>query len=165
MKVKVDGQEDFDVEVIGEKITVNGKEIAIDRRELSKDHSHIIFNHRSYTIAIVAADKTQKTCQIKVNGNLYDLKIEDRYDVLLKQLGMDTGSNNIIKEVKAPMPGLVLSIIAEEGAEIDKGDSLLVLEAMKMENIIKSPSKGTVRKITVHQGDKVEKNQILIELA
>ncbi|MNF13023.1 Glutaconyl-CoA decarboxylase subunit gamma [compost metagenome] len=66
-------------------------------------------------------------------------------------------------EIKAPMPGLVLNVIVESGQEVNKGDNLLILEAMKMENIIKSPSSGIVKKILVTKGDKVEKNEILIQ--
>jgi biotin carboxyl carrier protein len=62
------------------------------------------------------------------------------------------------------MPGLVISILVEEGQEVQKGDSLLILEAMKMENVIKAAGKGVVKSIKVQQKNAVEKNQILIEM-
>ncbi|HEY9195548.1 MAG TPA: acetyl-CoA carboxylase biotin carboxyl carrier protein subunit, partial [Mucilaginibacter sp.] len=68
-----------------------------------------------------------------------------------------------VSEIKAPMPGLVLRIFVAEGDTVQKGDNLFVLEAMKMENIIKAPADVTVRKIKCKAGDKVEKGQILIE--
>jgi len=61
------------------------------------------------------------------------------------------------------MPGLVLNILVEEGQDIKKGDALIVLEAMKMENILKSPADGKVKKVSVKKGVAVEKGQILIE--
>jgi biotin carboxyl carrier protein len=67
-----------------------------------------------------------------------------------------------ISEIKAPMPGMVLKVLVEEGAEVKKGENLFVLEAMKMENIIKSPADVTVKTIKIRPGDKVEKGQILM---
>jgi len=66
--------------------------------------------------------------------------------------------------VKAPMPGLVLDILVEPGQSVQKGDNLLILEAMKMENIIKASGSGVVKNIPVHKKDAVEKNQLLIEM-
>jgi biotin carboxyl carrier protein len=60
------------------------------------------------------------------------------------------------------MPGLVLKIFVNEGMEVAKGENLFVLEAMKMENIIKAPADVTVKTIKIKPGDKVEKNQVLI---
>ena len=69
---------------------------------------------------------------------------------------------NISASVLLPMPGMVLNVLVKEGDAVKKGDELLVLEAMKMENNIKAPGDGIVSEISVKSGDKVEKNQILI---
>lgn len=76
---------------------------------------------------------------------------------------MDNLNSNKVLEMKAPMPGMVLKVLVNAGDEVKKGDNLLILEAMKMENILKSTTDGTVSKVLVKQGDKVEKNQILIQ--
>jgi biotin carboxyl carrier protein len=112
---------------------------------------------------VVEVNREEKTQVIKVNGNLYTVAIEDQFDILLRQLGLEMGAANKIQEIKAPMPGLVLKVMVEEGMTVKKGDNLLVLEAMKMENILKSPSDGVVNKILVAQGDKTEKNAVLIQ--
>ena len=78
---------------------------------------------------------------------------------------MDKSNNNKIKEIKAPMPGLVLDILVKEGTEIKKGDPVLILEAMKMENILKSPEDGSIKKIKVRKGKVVEKNDMLVSIA
>jgi biotin carboxyl carrier protein len=75
---------------------------------------------------------------------------------------MDATAGKKINELKAPMPGLVLRVTANEGEAVKKGDTLLVLEAMKMENSIKSPGDGMVAKIMVKPGQAVEKNQLLV---
>lgn len=61
------------------------------------------------------------------------------------------------------MPGMVLNILVTEGQEVKKGDALIILEAMKMENILKSPTDGTIKKIAITKGFAVEKNQLLIQ--
>ena len=75
---------------------------------------------------------------------------------------MDTTQSNVVKEIKAPMPGSILNILVEAGQEVKAGDQLLILEAMKMENVIKSPGDGVVAKIHVDEKQSVEKNQVLI---
>ena len=67
-----------------------------------------------------------------------------------------------VSDLKAPMPGLVLSIDVEVGKEVKKGDALLILEAMKMENVIKSPTDGVIKSIAVKTSQAVEKNQLLL---
>lgn len=165
MKVKVNEQHDFEVEVAKKVLKVNGLELQVDTRDLSATQKHIIYQNKSYNIELVERNEDGKAVVIKVNGTLYEVGIEDQYDELLKKLGMDSSSANKVLEIKAPMPGLVLNVIVTEGQEVNKGDSLLVLEAMKMENIIKSPTGGIVKKILIRKGDKVEKNEILLQFA
>jgi biotin carboxyl carrier protein len=105
----------------------------------------------------------EKTLVIKVNSVKFNLKIKDRYDELLHSLGLDSLSNKKINDIKAPMPGMVLNILVNEGDTIKKGDPLIVLEAMKMENILKSPTDGIIKKIPINKGVAVEKNQLLIQ--
>ncbi|WP_342330211.1 acetyl-CoA carboxylase biotin carboxyl carrier protein subunit [Pedobacter sp. FW305-3-2-15-E-R2A2] len=165
MKVKVNEQHNFEVEVAEKVLKVNGLELQIDTRDLSATQKHVIYQNKSYNIELVERNEDGKAVVIKVNGTLYQVGIEDQYDELLKKLGMDSSSANKVLEIKAPMPGLVLNVIVTEGQEVNKGDSLLVLEAMKMENIIKSPTGGIVKKILIRKGDKVEKNEILLQFA
>jgi len=68
-----------------------------------------------------------------------------------------------VNEVKAPMPGLLLNVMVKPGNQVFKGDNLLVLEAMKMENMIKSPTDGVVKSIEVEKSSAVDKNQVLIK--
>ncbi|TDQ09822.1 acetyl-CoA carboxylase biotin carboxyl carrier protein subunit [Pedobacter metabolipauper] len=163
MKVKVNETYVFELDVDTNGIKVNDSVIALDSRDLPNGHTHVIYNHKSYNIELVSENRDEKTSVIKVNGNAYTIVIEDQYDLLLKQLGLDNIKSNKIKEIKAPMPGLVIGVLVSEGDEVNQGDNLLVLEAMKMENIIKSPTSGTIKKIGISKGDKVEKNELLIQ--
>lgn len=165
MKVKVNEQYNFEIDLTPKTLTVDGQLLEIDAKALSGTTQHIIYQHKSYNVEVLEREEDGKQATIRVNGNLYQVELEDQYDELLKQLGMDSTAGNKVQEIKAPMPGLVLQLMVVEGQEVNKGDSLLVLEAMKMENIIKSPAAGIVKRILVQKGDKVEKNGILIQFA
>lgn len=164
-QVKVNDKFNFVVKTENKQLKVNEEVIELDHIKLNENSTHVLYQNKSYLIEVVELVKEEKTAVVKINGNIYTLNIEDQYDQLLKQLGMDNLAVSKILQVKAPMPGLVLNVLATEGDEIKKGDSLLVLEAMKMENMIKSPTDGVIKKIAVKQGDKVEKNELLISFS
>lgn len=142
--------------------TLNGKTFEWDVIEVKEGSFHVIKNNKSYTVEVIQTDRAAKSFTISVNGNKYQLQIKDKFDELLKSLGMDNLVANKVNEIKAPMPGLVLDIKVTEGQTVKKGDAILVLEAMKMENIIKSPTDGIIKKINAKKGLAVEKNQVLI---
>ncbi|OFY86379.1 MAG: acetyl-CoA carboxylase biotin carboxyl carrier protein subunit [Bacteroidetes bacterium RIFCSPLOWO2_12_FULL_35_15] len=142
--------------------TIGENPFAWDIIEVKNGSFHIIKNNKSYTVEIIKADTAEKSFLISVNGNKYQLHVKDKYDELLKSLGLDTLRSKKVNELKAPMPGLVLDVRITEGDTVKKGDPILVLEAMKMENIIKSPTDGIIKKINVKKGLAVEKNQVLI---
>lgn len=164
-QVKVGDNYNFDISIDKQNIKVNNEELVLDSITLNDNTSHVLINNKSYTVEVEELDTANKTAIVKVNGKPYSLTIKDQFDQLLQQLGMDNLTANKIQQVKAPMPGLVLNVLVAEGDEIKKGDSLLVLEAMKMENMIKSPTDGIVKKIEIKQGDKVEKNELLISFS
>lgn len=161
-QVQVNDKYNFVVETANKQVKINDELVELDDVKLNENSSHVLYQNKSYLIEVVEVIKEEKAAVVKINGNIYRLKIEDQYDQLLKQLGMDNLAANKILQVKAPMPGLVLNVLVAEGDEVKKGDSLLVLEAMKMENMIKSPTDGMIKKIAIKQGDKVEKNELLI---
>jgi len=78
-------------------------------------------------------------------------------------MGISNLDSAQVNDMKAPMPGLILDILVTPGQEVKKGDQLLILEAMKMENVLKAPGDGTVSSIEVAKGDSVEKGQVLIK--
>jgi len=140
------------------------QEIQPDIQEYEQGRFHVILNDISYRAELIEADTNTKTLSVKVNNNIYNIQAEDRFDRLLKQLGFSNLNTQKIDNIKAPMPGLVLKIPTELGQQINKGDTLVILEAMKMENTIKSPGEGTIKHIKVKEGDAVDKGQVLIEL-
>lgn len=166
MKYKVFYKDDssHEIELDNHQIKIDGKNTEIDLVKLLDNKFHILQNHKSYNLEVIHADYKLKRFSIKVNDNIYDLNLMTELDALLNKMGMSSGSDEKMDNVKAPMPGLVLDILVEIGQSINKGDNLVVLEAMKMENIIKASGTGIVKSIKVNKKDAVEKNQLLIEM-
>jgi biotin carboxyl carrier protein len=164
-QLKVNEKFNFEVNETQGAWTVNGAPVSLDTLVIKDNLLHILHQNTSYRVEIVSFSKEEKTASIKVNGHTYSIAIKDRFDDLLHQLGLDNLQSAKVAELKAPMPGLVLSVLVKEGDEVKKGDNLLVLEAMKMENIIKSPADVTIKSIKIKASDKVEKNQVLIQFS
>tara|TARA_B100000745_G_C20006482_1_gene341784 strand:- start:129 stop:614 length:486 start_codon:yes stop_codon:yes gene_type:complete len=130
---------------------------------ISKYKHHVLLNNKSMITELLESDFKSKSYKVKVNNNTYNININNDLDYLIKKMGFELGTTKLINEIKAPMPGLILDIIAEVGKEVKENDALLILEAMKMENIITSPRNGIVKNISVIKGHAVEKNELLIE--
>jgi len=161
-KIKVNGKYEFDTDHTNRSLSVNNDKIDADFSNLNLTSWHIINNLKSYNAEVVIFDPVEKTAEIKVNNNVYTLNAKDQFDILLDKLGLSSLAGTKVSEVKAPMPGLVLNVFVTQGSEIKKGDNLFILEAMKMENIIKAPADVTVKSVKIKPGDKVEKGQILL---
>jgi biotin carboxyl carrier protein len=152
----------WQIELKSGKVWVNGKETPADIVRLSENVFHVLHGHRSYHVMLVEINREEKTAVLRVNGNHYNVSVRDKMDLLLQKLGMSNMASKKVDDIKAPMPGKVLSINVSVGTQLKKGDTVLILEAMKMENVLKSAGDATVKEIKVKQGEAVEKNQVLV---
>ncbi len=163
LKVTVNQDQVFEIQQEKEGLLVNQEPFEWDLLEVGPHTFHILYQNRSYNAEILKADYEQKQFSIRINGHEYQLQARDRFDLLLEKMGMNGATTAKINHIKAPMPGLILDIKVQVGDEVKKDDPLLILEAMKMENILKSPGDGKIKSVKVRQGDNVVKNQLLIE--
>lgn len=147
---------------LAEGYEVNGQYVQPDIQKLNEQLYHVIYENRSFTIFIHKVDKEGKLVDLSINGKRASVKIRSRIDQLLKQLGMEGTMTKKLDKLNAPMPGLIHSFKVDEGDSVQKGDPLLILEAMKMENVIKSPGDGIIKSIHVQAKQSVEKNALLI---
>lgn len=159
IKVTINGNKEFTVEAN----SLNGTAVNWDLIEIRNQTFHIIKDNKGYNATLISFNTEEKTMILNVNGTEYEVAIKDKNDLLLQQLGISSKSSSAIQSIKAPMPGLIINISAQVGEEVKKGDTLLILEAMKMENVIKSPRDGRVKKINVALKQPVEKNQVMLE--
>lgn len=154
------------------KILVNGFEFlfsktdleAIDLVAISPTAFNGINNHQSINARLVEANLLTKTFTIETGGERFDVVIKDALDQQLEQMGFGIVAGKQVKEIKAPMPGLVLEVAVADGQAVKEGDSILILEAMKMENSILIHVDATIKRVAVKAGQAVEKGQVLVEL-
>jgi biotin carboxyl carrier protein len=143
---------------------INGQPFPADILEYRNGKFQVLYNNKSFNAELISFYHDTKSMVIKVNNSTMQVSIRDQYDELLQQMGIDQAAGVKVNDIKAPMPGMVLNVMVENGQSVKKGDPIVVLEAMKMENILKSPADGIVRKLLVNKGDKVEKNQVMLNL-
>jgi len=136
----------------------------LDMIQTADNEYHILQDGQSYKAVVLDHNYREKTLTLEINGNPYTIQIADEYDLLVKKMGLSAMSAQKIKNIKAPMPGLILDILIEPGQAVSKGDQLLILEAMKMENVLKAEGDGVVKSIEVEKSAAVDKGQILIEM-
>ena len=143
--------------------SVNGSLFQWDKVKVSDGYFHILYQNKSYRAEVVTADKVTKSFTFKINGKNYTVELKDKFDLLLEKMGMNSAAAGKINHIKAPMPGLIIELKVKTGDLVKPGDQLLILEAMKMENILKSQGEGIVKNVKVKKGDIVEKGQVLVE--
>ncbi len=150
----------FSLDRTGNTIKVdstNGE--TIDLVQLSNGMFHLLIDNRSFHISVT---KSAGGTIASVNGEELSVEIEDRLNQLQKEFGIRTPSQKNIGNILAPIPGLVVRIDVSLGDSVEIGTPLLALEAMKMENEIKSPIKGEIKKISVSEGQSVSNDSLLM---
>jgi biotin carboxyl carrier protein len=137
---------------------------AVDLIKKSPSAFNLLLHHRSVNVKLLESESTAKTQTIEVEGEIFHIEIKEELDQMLEKMGFGLAANKHIKNIKAPMPGLVLQIVVKAGQEVVEGDKILILEAMKMENSIMIPTAAKIKQIMVKEGQAVEKGQVLVEL-
>ncbi len=152
-----------EIKVVWDKgqLRMNNREVTLDSLLVSEGRFHVLKNGKSFHVEL-GKENTNGEIEVLVNGTNYHIQVKNSLQILLEQLGMSESSKKAIDQIKAPMPGLILKILVEKGQIIQPADPILILEAMKMENIIKAGSGSIVREILVQTGQKVEKGQSLV---
>ena len=129
------------------------------------NNQFILDNNKSKLVSVKEVNHELKRYQIQIDGRTYQVKISDAVDQQILKMNLKSKKSNQLKELRAPMPGLVRQVNVQVGDQVDSGDVLFILEAMKMENVLKSPVNGLVSDLFVKPGESVEKNQILLSFS
>ncbi len=164
LQAKVNKHKDFSITNIEGQWYVNDTPAELDIQPQANGLISILYNGKSFTAVVEKVDRKAKELTLRINGQPHRIALREAIDQLLSSMGLDLKAMQKIEPVKAPMPGMILRVLVEPGQQISKGDGLLVLEAMKMENVLKASGPATVKSIKVNEKTAVEKGAILIEL-
>jgi pyruvate carboxylase subunit B len=156
------GDKKFEVDIDGNDpaITVNGRKVTVDYKRFKGGKLHSLL-----------ADNVKFEFDLEKSNGGYDIwhssgsmfaEVVDEKTNRLRKLMGETGGKAKLAQLKAPMPGLVVAVQVEPGQEVRRGDGLVIVEAMKMENELKATGPGKVKEIKVKQGQAVEKNEVLV---
>lgn len=154
-KVKVN---EFEFSFIHEQLA------SIDLVQKSPSTFNLLTRGKSVNATFIKANAAAKKQILEIEGEIFDIEIKDELDLMLDEMGFNAVAGKQIKEIKAPMPGMVLEIAVTEGQQVHEGDKILILVAMKMENSISISTAATIKRIAVGAGEAVEKGQVLVEL-
>lgn len=113
---------------------------------------------------VATVEREGRTARVTVGGHSVEVETLSETDLLLERFGMDVADTSAEREVRAPMPGLVLRVLAAPGDVVEAGQGLVVLEAMKMENELRAPASGTVERVHAEPGAAVAKGDLLVTL-
>ena len=153
------------LEINSRRFEIAPESIADLKAEQTDDGTYMLNDgNRLYTIKLVDYNHLAGKCSLIINGEYKEIKIIREIEVLIEKMGLNASHAKQHLEIHAPMPGLVTSIKIAEGQQVEKGTPLIILEAMKMENVIAAPHDAVIKKIHVTIGQAVERGFVMIEL-
>ena len=160
---EINGKE-FEIELNEDltEATVNGNKYPVE--VLSKESGRLLVRSGTRLFKIDNIDVNSKNIAFSLNGTYLEAEVKNEQDLLLEKLGFHADASSSSGNVNAPMPGKILELLVAEGDEVTEHEPVLILEAMKMENELKSMVRGVVTKLHVSEGENVEKNQILLDI-
>jgi biotin carboxyl carrier protein len=155
------GDTEFTIEIIDKgHISLNGKVMDVDYESISGQPVYsLVIDGKSYEAYVYAGDNEW---QVLLLGQQYPVRVENEREKRLRSAGGSPLQESGEFQLKAPMPGLVIAIPAKEDQQIEKGQVLVILESMKMQNELKSPRTGKVERVKVKVGETVEQRQVLL---
>ena len=158
----VDNQE-FQIEIVDERhIRIGERLLEVDFQAISgQPVFSVILDGKSYESFVYQGEEDW---EVLIRGRQYQVKIEDEREKRLKAAAGGGVAEGGEFHLKAPMPGLVVSVLVEEGQEVKKGQVMLILESMKMQNELKAPRDGVIGRIRVKAGESVEQKQSMLSL-
>lgn len=142
---------------------INGKVYPFEWENFGDGEFWLRIGTKNYRIQLLEFGHDGKVLY-QVNGRMLLVEVRDEQQQLLHSSGLkETGLSEVV-EIYSPMPGKVLNMVAEEGSYVANGDPLITLEAMKMENELRSACSGYIKAIHCKVGDSVEKQQLLLSI-
>ena len=143
------------------RVDVNGEEYNFSFKQAN---GRLLLRVGTKLYKIDNVQYNSRMVEFTLNGSWCKATVRDEQELLLDRLGFKAAAEIGEGEIHAPMPGKILELLVEEGDKVKPGDPVVILEAMKMENELKSPIEGIVASLAVAAGDSVEKNALILEI-
>ena len=161
--VATSGEREILIEILDEHhIIVDGVKFDIDFEAVSEQTVYsLLANNKSYEALVY---ESEEGWQVLLHGSQYVLLVEDEREKRLRASLGGGPPQNVDYHLRAPMPGLIVTVPVSEGQMVDKGDVLVVLESMKMQNQLKSPRPGKISRVQIKPGDSVEQRETLLSV-
>jgi biotin carboxyl carrier protein len=157
------GEQSYSVEIeeIGKslyRVAIDGNDFLVDGKKTGRTNYSLIVDNRSFEIEV---DNSEDEYRVLVDGRNYHVHLVDERRVRVggSQSDIDLQGR---QKVSVPMPGKVIAVLVSEGDNVERGQGLVIVEAMKMENEVRSPIAGEVKEIKVKPGDAVEGGAVLV---
>ncbi|MDX1673174.1 MAG: biotin/lipoyl-containing protein [Longimicrobiales bacterium] len=160
--VTLDGQT-FEIDLTGELPRVDGAEVDAEVHRLPGTPTRLLLvDGRSHTL--VARRDGADGWAVYLDGERFEADVVDERARAIREMTGQAAADPGPRPIRAPMPGLVVRVAVEAGDRVEAGQSVAIVEAMKMENDLKAESDGVVAKVLVEVGEPVEKGAVLVEL-
>ncbi len=154
---------EMDIAVRPNRFACDGRVVPFSYERLGRERIALLLDGKSYVATVLEASGDRR--RIGIGGRTFEVALKDDRALLFERFGLSGGAESDMLKIYAPMPGMVLSVAAAQGAVVEAGTGVLVLEAMKMENELRTERAGTVQAVHVAPGDTVGKGDILLEIA
>ncbi|MFQ5797458.1 MAG: biotin/lipoyl-containing protein [Bacteroidota bacterium] len=145
----------------GKELTVDGKGYSLDYQAIDPGVFVVRLNSRNYRVLLESGDG--ELMHVRVLGRSYSVHLQSEFHRRLELASRGASATHAKTEVRAPMAGLIVGVRVQAGDRVQPGSTLLILEAMKMENEIRSVHDGNVVEVRVREGSAVEKGEILVK--
>lgn len=156
------GDVDREISIVAGSLVVDGEALDADVSSLpGSDRQHLRVDGRSLTLF---ARRENANWVIELEGRQFEVRVEDERARHIRELASHVSPPETTRDLRAPMPGLIVRIEVTAGQEVEKGDGLVVMEAMKMENELRADAAGTVLSVEVNPGQAVERDALLLKL-
>ncbi len=147
------------------RVTVDGKQLAADMKLVGGRHLYsLLLDNASYEVVLDTENEKRNFYTVMVSGLQYTVKVQDERSRRLALVDRSLRPPEGELLIKAPIPGLVVKVPVEVGQEVAEGETLVILEAMKMENELRAPRRGVVSEVRVAAGDQVALGQMMLAI-
>ncbi len=160
---------EFTIKEIAQRVIVRHDSLELNETEIVYDFERVSDNSAnvrvgSTTYYLYDIQLNDSSIIYALDGVHYELPFKDEQAILLAKMGFKSTKHSNQGVIKSPMPGKILNVTKQVGDTVTKGDTVIILEGMKMENELKAHVNGTIASVSVEAGMSVEKNTILLEI-